>query len=158
LGADVEHYPDTKTISVKAADINNYCAPYDIVSKMRASIWVLSPLVARFNKARACKLTLPHGEVLTPIYMPVGTKAAMKGLLSLDLERMGCKLMLSNTYHLALQPGEEFLEKNFNKCIPAFVYSSNMQYIAGIIGGYFISDAEFKNKIEEEIYRLTKKK
>ncbi len=57
-------------------------------------------IVAEFNKARASKMTLPHGEVLTPVYMPVGTKAAMKGLLSCDMERMGCKLMLSNTYHL----------------------------------------------------------
>jgi len=66
-----------------------------------------------FNKARASTLTLPHGEVPTPIYMPVGTKGAMKGLLSCDLERMHCKLMLSNTYHLALEPGDEFLKKNF---------------------------------------------
>jgi len=42
----------------------------------------------------------------------------------------------------------KFLENNFNKCIPAFVYGSNQQYIAGIISGYFISDADFKNNIE----------
>ena len=67
-----------------------------------------------FNKARASTLTLPHGSVPTPIYMPVGTKGAMKGLLSCDLERMKCKLMLSNTYHLAFEPGDEFLKKNFS--------------------------------------------
>ena len=66
-----------------------------------------------FNKARASTLTLPHGSVPTPIYMPVGTKGAMKGLLSCDLERMNCKLMLSNTYHLAFEPGDEFLKQNF---------------------------------------------
>ena len=65
-------------------------------------------VVETFNKARAGILTLPHGEVLTPVYMPVGTKGAMKGLLSADLERMGCKLMLSNTYHLGFEPGGEF--------------------------------------------------
>ncbi len=70
-------------------------------------------IVAKFNKARAGILTLPHGQVLTPIYMPVGTKGAMKGLLSADLERMGCKLMLSNTYHLGFEPGGEFLKKNY---------------------------------------------
>lgn len=70
-------------------------------------------IVARFNKARASKLILPHGEVDTPVYMPVGTKAAMKGLLSCDLERMGCRLMLSNTYHLNLEPGEEFMHCNY---------------------------------------------
>jgi queuine tRNA-ribosyltransferase len=45
--------------------------------------------------------------------MPVGTKGAMKGLLSCDLARMNCKLMLSNTYHLAFEPGDEFLKQNY---------------------------------------------
>ena len=70
-------------------------------------------IIATFHKARAGILTLPHGKVLTPVYMPVGTKGAMKGLLSADLERMGCKLMLSNTYHLGFEPGGEFLKKNY---------------------------------------------
>ena len=70
-------------------------------------------VVATFNKARAGILTLPHGKVLTPVYMPVGTKGAMKGLLSADLERMGCKLMLSNTYHLGFEPGGQFLKNNY---------------------------------------------
>ena len=75
----------------------------------------ISPLkfqiIKKFNKARASIMTLPHSEVETPIYMPVGTKGTMKGLLSCDLERMNCKLMLSNTYHLALEPGDEFLNE-----------------------------------------------
>ena len=70
-------------------------------------------VIETFHKARAGILTLPHGQVLTPVYMPVGTKGAMKGLLSADLERMGCKLMLSNTYHLGFEPGGEFLKKNY---------------------------------------------
>ena len=72
-------------------------------------------IIATFNRARAGILTLPHGKVLTPVYMPVGTKGAMKGLLSADLERMGSKLMLSNTYHLGFEPGGEFLQKNFGE-------------------------------------------
>ena len=72
-------------------------------------------IISTFNRARAGILTLPHGKVLTPVYMPVGTKGAMKGLLSADLERMGCKLMLSNTYHLGFEPGGEFLQKNFGE-------------------------------------------
>ena len=77
----------------------------------------ISPLkfqiIKKFNKARASIMTLPHSEVETPIYMPVGTKGTMKGLLSCDLERMNCKLMLSNTYHLALEPGDEFLNEKY---------------------------------------------
>ena len=72
-------------------------------------------IVSTFKRARAGILTLPHGQVLTPVYMPVGTKGAMKGLLSADLERMGCKLMLSNTYHLGFEPGGEFLKNNFGE-------------------------------------------
>ena len=86
-------------------------------------------IVAKFNKARAGILTLPHGKVLTPIYMPVGTKAAMKGLLSADLERMGCKLMLSNTYHLGFEPGGAFLQKNFggeqNRSVHNYMHWNN---------------------------------
>lgn len=70
-------------------------------------------ITGSFNRARASVLKLPHGEVDLPIFMPVGTKAAMKGLLSCDLERMGCKLMLSNTYHLHLQPGDDFIYNNY---------------------------------------------
>ncbi len=69
---------------------------------------------SEFNlRSRAAVLKLLHGNVNTPIFMPVGTKAAMKGLLSCDLERMKCNLCLSNTYHLALQPGDEFIDSNY---------------------------------------------
>jgi tRNA-guanine transglycosylase len=71
-------------------------------------------VLGTFGKARASLLTLPHGNVELPIFMPVGTKAAMKGLLSCDLQRMNCNLMLSNTYHLTLQPGDEFINKYYD--------------------------------------------
>lgn len=46
-----------------------------------------------------------HGEVQTPVFMPVGTAGAMKGLLSRDLTDMGAQIILANTYHLWLRPG-----------------------------------------------------
>ena len=65
-----------------------------------------------FRHARACLMTLPHGDVRTPVYMPVGTKGAMKGVLSSTLEdNIDCDIMLCNTYHLFLKPGEELLSK-----------------------------------------------
>lgn len=70
-------------------------------------------IIGTFNKARTSLLTLPHGSVKLPIFMPIGTKAAMKGLLSCDLERMGCNLMLSNAYHLFLEPGDKFINENY---------------------------------------------
>ena len=55
-------------------------------------------------------MTLPHGTVRTPVYMPVGTKGAMKGVLSPTLEQeIDCDIMLCNTYHLFLKPGEDLL-------------------------------------------------
>jgi tRNA-guanine transglycosylase len=56
-------------------------------------------------------VTLPHGEVPTPVFMPVGTKGTMKGLTSKQMLSTGCKILLSNTYHLGSLPGAEFLSK-----------------------------------------------
>jgi queuine tRNA-ribosyltransferase len=57
--------------------------------------------------ARAGTLSLPHGEVQTPVFMPVGTFATVKTLSALDVRDAGAQIMLGNTYHLLLRPGEE---------------------------------------------------
>ena len=57
--------------------------------------------------ARAGRLALPHGEVLTPAFMPVGTYGAVRGLHPDEVERAGAQIILGNTYHLHLRPGEE---------------------------------------------------
>lgn len=65
-----------------------------------------------FKRCRAATITMRHGEVRTPVYMPVGTKGAMKGLLQDTLENLiDCDIMLANTYHLFLKPGEPTLNK-----------------------------------------------
>jgi queuine tRNA-ribosyltransferase len=56
--------------------------------------------------ARAGVLTLPHGDVLTPAFMPVGTYGAVRGLHPEEVERAGAQIILGNTYHLHLRPGE----------------------------------------------------
>ena len=61
--------------------------------------------------ARAGVLHLPHGDVLTPIYMPVGTQAAVKAVTSGDLKAIEAQIILSNTYHLHIRPGESLVEK-----------------------------------------------
>ncbi|MCJ1413613.1 hypothetical protein MMC19_007735 [Ptychographa xylographoides] len=70
-------------------------------------------IVARCTttKARASLLTLPHGPVPLPIFMPVATQASLKGLTPMQLAQTGCKLCLNNTYHLGLKPGQETLDK-----------------------------------------------
>ncbi len=59
--------------------------------------------------ARAGVLHTPHGDVPTPIFMPVGTKATVKGLLPPTLERIGTKILLANAYHLAMRPGADLV-------------------------------------------------
>ncbi|MBO7368908.1 MAG: tRNA-guanine transglycosylase, partial [Clostridia bacterium] len=56
--------------------------------------------------ARVGVLHSPHGDIPTPIYMPVGTQATVKGILSRDLEEIGAKIVLANTYHLYMRPGD----------------------------------------------------
>jgi queuine tRNA-ribosyltransferase len=63
-------------------------------------------LEATAGAARAGTLTLPHGLVQTPAFMPVGTHAVVRGLHPDDVRRAGAQIILANTYHLHLRPGE----------------------------------------------------
>ncbi len=67
---------------------------------------------ATSGRARCATLHLPHGPVSTPVFMPVGTKGTLKGLTPMDVTMCGAldnQIILSNTYHLALQPGTELI-------------------------------------------------
>ena len=59
--------------------------------------------------ARTGVLHTPHGDVPTPIFMPVGTKATVKGLTPTVLEALGAKIVLANTYHLSMRPGADLV-------------------------------------------------
>jgi queuine tRNA-ribosyltransferase len=59
------------------------------------------------RQARAGRLVTPHGEVETPVFMPVGTVASVKGVPQDILEELGVQILLGNTYHLYLRPGVE---------------------------------------------------
>ena len=74
---------------------------------MPAVTWTSS---ARDGKARAGSLRTPHGEVPTPAFLPVGTRAAVKAVDSDDLLAAGARIVLANTYHLMLRPGAELIE------------------------------------------------
>ena len=63
------------------------------------------------GSARAGRLFTPHGEVETPVFMPVGTLASVKGVSQDVLEELGVEILLSNTYHLYLRPGMETVRK-----------------------------------------------
>jgi len=61
--------------------------------------------------ARTGILHLPHGDVKTPVFMPVGTNGTVKAMTTDDIKEIGFNLILSNTYHLYLRPGEKIIEK-----------------------------------------------
>jgi len=67
-------------------------------------------LEATQGSARAGTLTLPHGPVKTPAFMPVGTHAVVRGLSAGDVRRTGAQIILGNTYHLHLRPGEHVVQ------------------------------------------------
>jgi queuine tRNA-ribosyltransferase len=72
---------------------------------------VLFQIEARSGSARAGRLITPHGEVETPVFMPVGTLASVKGVSQDILEELGVQILLGNTYHLYLRPGVEQVRK-----------------------------------------------
>ncbi|MBQ7192857.1 MAG: tRNA guanosine(34) transglycosylase Tgt [Synergistaceae bacterium] len=61
--------------------------------------------------ARAGEFTTPHGVIHTPVFMPVGTLATVKAMSPLELKEISSQIILGNTYHLYLRPGNEILEK-----------------------------------------------
>jgi queuine tRNA-ribosyltransferase len=66
---------------------------------------------AREGKARAGRMFTPHGEVRTPVFMPVGTVGTVKGVPQDTLEELGVEILLNNTYHLYLRPGVEMIRQ-----------------------------------------------
>ncbi|HEX9217300.1 MAG TPA: tRNA guanosine(34) transglycosylase Tgt, partial [Gemmatimonadales bacterium] len=59
--------------------------------------------------ARSGAVTLPHGTVETPVFMPVGTQATVRTLSPTDLKAVGAQIVLANTYHLHVRPGEDVI-------------------------------------------------
>jgi queuine tRNA-ribosyltransferase len=63
------------------------------------------------GQARAARLKTARGDALTPVFMPVGTKATVKGMLPEELKDLGAQIVLGNTYHLHLRPGEQTIQR-----------------------------------------------
>ncbi len=99
------------------------------------------------SKARAGKITTDHGEILTPIFMPVGTAGSVKAVTQQQLlDDVKAEIILGNTYHLYLRPGLEVLEKagglhQFNKWPKPILTDS---------GGYQVFSLAGTRKIMEE--------
>ncbi|MDB6001103.1 MAG: tgt, partial [Rhizobacter sp.] len=68
-------------------------------------------VLAREGNARRGRMTLNHGVVETPIFMPVGTYGTVKGVAAASLESMGAQIILGNTFHLWLRPGVDVIKQ-----------------------------------------------
>lgn len=103
-------------------------------------------VIARDGEARRARLTLAHGVVETPIFMPVGTLGTVKGLTPEELRVSNAQIILGNTYHLYLRPGLEVVE--------ALGGLHKMMHWDGPIltdsGGYQVFSLKELRKIKEE--------
>ena len=99
--------------------------------------------------ARLGQITTPHGTFDTPMFMPVGTQASVKAMAPEELKEMGAGVILANTYHLWLRPGEDLVEE-------AGGLHQFMNWDQGILtdsGGFQVfSLAELRNITEEGVH------
>eukprot|EP00405_Crypthecodinium_cohnii_P009238 CAMPEP_0206425644 /NCGR_PEP_ID=MMETSP0324_2-20121206/3911_1 /ASSEMBLY_ACC=CAM_ASM_000836 /TAXON_ID=2866 /ORGANISM="Crypthecodinium cohnii, Strain Seligo" /LENGTH=471 /DNA_ID=CAMNT_0053890459 /DNA_START=43 /DNA_END=1458 /DNA_ORIENTATION=- len=112
----VEAPPEAKRAEGSTSSSDLPLPPYASASEEHRELARTKPplvfqLDAQCGRARASTITLPHGPVLTPVFMPVGTQGTIKGLSSEDMQAIGCKILLGNTFHLANRPTCELLDK-----------------------------------------------
>lgn len=98
------------------------------------------------SRARLGKITTPHGEFITPMFMPVGTQATVKTLAPEEVKDLGSGIILANTYHLWLRPGADIVEK-------AGGLHKFMNYDGGMLtdsGGFQVFSLSDLRKITED--------
>ena len=108
--------------------------------------WYELKHVCKQSGARYSILHTPHGDVETPMFMPVGTLATVKGISPEQLKEMNSQVILSNTYHLWLRPGEDVVKQ-------AGGLHKFMNYDGPILtdsGGFQVFSLGKTRKIEEE--------
>ena len=122
-------------------------------------------LEAKDGQARAGVFNTPHGPIHTPIFAPVGTQATVKALTPAQLDEVGASLILSNTYHLYLRPGEDLIAQlgglhgfmNWSK--PILTDSGGFQ-VFSLTDIRKVDDdgVTFKSHIDGSMHRLTPEK
>jgi queuine tRNA-ribosyltransferase len=119
-------------------------------------------VTARDGAARAGVLTLAHGPVHTPVFMPVGTQASVKTLSPQDLRDIGAEIILGNTFHLYLRPGTALMEK-FGGLHRFMAWDRNILTDSGGFQVFSLSDlrkvdddgVDFKSPIDGSKHRFT---
>jgi queuine tRNA-ribosyltransferase len=117
------------------------------------------------DRARAGVFHTPHGDVLTPVFAPVGTQATVKAVTPTQLQELGASLILSNTYHLYLRPGDELvsdmggLHLFMNWTGPILTDSGGFQ-VFSLADTCTIDDdgVTFKSHIDGSMHRFTPEK
>jgi queuine tRNA-ribosyltransferase len=114
------------------------------------------------TRARLGRLTLTHGEVETPQFMPVGTNATIKALDPLEVEAAGATILLANTYHLYLRPGHERIDRlgGLHRFMgwdrPILTDSGGYQVVS--LGDLRVVDEDgvtFKSHLDGSVHRFT---
>jgi queuine tRNA-ribosyltransferase len=115
--------------------------------------------------ARRGRMTTAHGRVETPAFMPVGTQGAVKGLTHREMDDLGAEIMLSNTYHLYLRPGDDLIARRGG--LHAFIgWSKPILTDSGGYQVFSLSDrrtidetgAHFKSHLDGSAHTLTPEK
>lgn len=125
----------------------------------------LFKLEATSGNARAGTITTAHGEIETPIFMPVGTRASVKSIWQHELVEMNAQIILGNTYHLYLRPGHELIDKmgglhkfmNWNR--PILTDSGGFQVFSlGDLNKVSEEGVEFQSHIDGSRHMLSPEK
>ncbi len=122
-------------------------------------------ITAKNNRARAGVFTTPRGDLLTPVFAPVGTQATVKTLTPEHLKDINASLVLSNTYHLYLRPGDELVREmgglhNFMQWHRPMLTDSGGFQVFSLAQTRKIDDdgVTFKSHIDGSTHRLTPEK
>ncbi len=119
-------------------------------------------LAATVDAARAGTLLLPHASVSTPCFMPVGTQGTVRALSPLDLESVGARIVLANTYHLHVRPGEDVVRElgglhRFMAWPQALLTDSGGFQVFSLEGARTVDDSgvEFRSHVDGARRKLT---
>jgi queuine tRNA-ribosyltransferase len=122
-------------------------------------------VLASKGRARAGRFSTPHGELDTPVFAPVGTQATVKMLTPAQLDELGATLVLSNTYHLYLRPGDDLIKEqgglhNFMKWPHPMLTDSGGFQVFSLAQTRKIDDdgVTFKSHIDGSTHRFTPEK
>jgi queuine tRNA-ribosyltransferase len=122
-------------------------------------------LIAQQGHARAGVFSTPHGDILTPVFAPVGTQATVKGVTPQQLHEIHTSLVLANTYHLFLRPGDDLvaemggLHRFMNWPGPILTDSGGFQVFSLADNRVIDEDGvSFKSHLDGSIQRLTPEK